>query len=179
MADREFPQAWRDRVTEAIAVRRPGLTSDERAVNVLEALAEIGALPARSAAGRAELRRRIVARLGSDEWMDRHFGISAHAGDIADAVLEIWPAVEPPADALEAAQAAAVASWHVMDTSGHRQAVEAAVRAAAPHIRAQAAAEIREAMLPGRVSDRPLSSLPTGTRLVEAAARIAGGNDHA
>lgn len=49
MTGAEYPQEWRDRVTEAIAVRRPGLTSDERAVNVLEALAEIGALPARPA----------------------------------------------------------------------------------------------------------------------------------
>lgn len=36
-----------------------------------------------------DLRRRIVRRLRSDEWMERHFGISAHAGDVADTVLEV------------------------------------------------------------------------------------------
>lgn len=46
MTDVEYPQEWRDRVTEAIAVRRPGLTSDDRAANVLAVLAEIGALRA-------------------------------------------------------------------------------------------------------------------------------------
>ena len=39
---------------------------------------------------RAEMHRRIVQRLNTDEWMQRHFGISAHAGDVADAVLELF-----------------------------------------------------------------------------------------
>lgn len=39
---------------------------------------------------RAEIRQRIVRRLNTDEWMNRHFGISCHAGDVADAVLELF-----------------------------------------------------------------------------------------
>ena len=39
---------------------------------------------------RAELRRRIAARLSNDEWMNEHFGIACHAHDVADAVLELF-----------------------------------------------------------------------------------------
>jgi hypothetical protein len=50
-----------------------------------------------------------------------------------------------PAEAFDVAQEAAVATWHVMATTGHRQAVDAAVRAAAPILlaagRKQAAAD--------------------------------------
>jgi hypothetical protein len=51
-----------------------------------------------------------------------------------------------PAEAIDAAHVAAIAAWHVMATTGHRQAVEAAVRAAAPILLAAgrtAAAEVR------------------------------------
>lgn len=42
----------------------------------------------------AEMRKRIAARLSNDEWMNKHFGISCHAGDVADAVLELFEQVE-------------------------------------------------------------------------------------
>jgi hypothetical protein len=42
----------------------------------------------------AEMRKRIARRLSNDEWMEKHFGISCHAGDIADAVLELFKTVE-------------------------------------------------------------------------------------
>ncbi len=39
---------------------------------------------------RTEIRDRIVRRLNTDEWMTEHFGIACHAGDVADAVLELF-----------------------------------------------------------------------------------------
>lgn len=43
---------------------------------------------------RAVIRRRIFSRLSGDEWMERHFGIACHAGDIADAVLELFETIQ-------------------------------------------------------------------------------------
>lgn len=40
-----------------------------------------------------EIRNRIVRRLKSDEWMNTHFGIACHAGDVADAVLELFETI--------------------------------------------------------------------------------------
>lgn len=39
---------------------------------------------------RAEIRKRIMRRLNTDEWMTKHFGIACHANDVADAVLELF-----------------------------------------------------------------------------------------
>lgn len=40
---------------------------------------------------REEARRRIVARLSQDDFLQRHLGIVCHAGDVADAVLDLFP----------------------------------------------------------------------------------------
>jgi hypothetical protein len=42
---------------------------------------------------RALVRQRIVSQLRSDEWMGRHFGIFAHADDVADAVMSLFSQV--------------------------------------------------------------------------------------
>lgn len=34
-----------------------------------------------------------MRRLSDDEWMNKHFGISCHAGDVAEAVLELFESV--------------------------------------------------------------------------------------
>lgn len=43
---------------------------------------------------RKEIRKRIVRRLKGDDWMEKHFGIACHAGDVADAVLELFEEIE-------------------------------------------------------------------------------------
>lgn len=43
---------------------------------------------------RTEIRKRIMRRLNTDEWMTEHFGIACHAGDVADAVLELFATVD-------------------------------------------------------------------------------------
>jgi hypothetical protein len=35
-----------------------------------------------------------MCRLKTDEWMERHFGIACHAGDVADAVLELFEQID-------------------------------------------------------------------------------------
>ncbi len=40
---------------------------------------------------RVEARRRIVARLNEDDFLQQHLGIAAHTEDVADAVLDVFP----------------------------------------------------------------------------------------
>jgi hypothetical protein len=39
--------------------------------------------------GRDQLRQALIKALTSDEWMERHFGIVAHAHDVIDALLPV------------------------------------------------------------------------------------------
>ncbi len=43
---------------------------------------------------RAEIRRRIIRRLKQLDWMNDHFGVAAHAADVADAVMELFAEVD-------------------------------------------------------------------------------------